>query len=107
MSLPQSRVLIVDDSRVLCLSVEGLLGSEQDIVCRSVMKAKDSMEAAIAFGPTVILQDLIMPDVEDLEMISLFKTTRELVKYRWSCFPLTMTRRLSQIPSPLVPTITL
>ncbi|MFM7319530.1 MAG: PP2C family protein-serine/threonine phosphatase [bacterium] len=73
MSLPQSRVLIVDDSRVLCLSVEGLLGSEQDIVCRSVMKAKDSMEAAIAFGPTVILQDLIMPDVEDLEMISLFK----------------------------------
>ncbi len=73
MSEPQCRVLIVDDSRVLCLSVEGLLGSEPDIICRSVMKAKDAMEAAIGFGPTVILQDLIMPDVEDLDMVRLFK----------------------------------
>jgi len=81
MSEPQCRVLIVDDSRVLCLSVEGLLGSEPDIICRSVMKAKDAMEAAIAFGPTVILQDLIMPDVEDLDMVRLFKNdprTREI-----------------------------
>jgi sigma-B regulation protein RsbU (phosphoserine phosphatase) len=77
----QCRVLIVDDSRVLCLSVEGLLGNEPGIVCRSCMKAKDAMEAAIAFGPTVILQDLIMPDVEDLEMVKLFKNdprTREI-----------------------------
>lgn len=81
MSEPLCRVLIVDDSRVLCLSVEGLLGSEPDIICRSVMKAKDAMEAAIGFGPTVILQDLIMPDVEDLDMVRLFKNdprTREI-----------------------------
>lgn len=73
MSEKVSRVLLVDDSRVLCLTVETILQSEKDIVFRSCQKAADAMQSALAFKPTVILQDLMMPDVEGFEMIRLFK----------------------------------
>ncbi|MFM1800754.1 MAG: hypothetical protein RJA81_106 [Planctomycetota bacterium] len=69
-----SRVLLVDDSRVLCLSVESLFKNETDIVFRSCLKAGEAMEAALSFEPTVILQDLVMPDVEGMEMIQMFKS---------------------------------
>lgn len=69
-----SRVLLVDDSRVLCLSVESLFKNETDIVFRSCLKAGEAMEAALSFEPTVILQDLVMPNVEGMEMIRMFKS---------------------------------
>lgn len=70
----QSRVLVVDDSRSLCMMVEAMLQGHADIVARTCTKAGEAMAAAIAFQPTVILQDLVMPDVEGLEMVRLFKT---------------------------------
>lgn len=68
-----SRVLVIDDSRVLCLSVESIFKNEPDIICRTCLKACEAFEAALSFKPTVILQDLVMPDVEGLEMIQMFK----------------------------------
>jgi len=81
MANPEIRVLIVDDSRSLCMMVQSMLGEDPTIHSRICMKAPEAMAAALAFEPTVILQDLVMPDVEGLEMVRMFKDdprTREI-----------------------------
>ncbi|MEI7922917.1 MAG: fused response regulator/phosphatase [Planctomycetota bacterium] len=67
------RVLVVDDSRVLCLTVNAMLKAE-DIIVNSCGIASEAMGMALTFKPTVILQDLVMPDVEGLDMVRMFKT---------------------------------
>ena len=67
------RVLVVDDSRVLCLMVEAMIKPESDIKFAFCTSAREAMSKALSFKPTVILQDLVMPDVEGLEMVRMFK----------------------------------
>ena len=69
----ECRVLVVDDSRVLCLMVEAMFQKESDITVAFCTVASEAMSKALSFKPTVILQDLVMPDVEGLEMVRLFK----------------------------------
>jgi len=69
----ECRVLVVDDSRVLCLMVEAMFQKESDITVAFCMIASEAMSKALSFKPTVILQDLVMPEVEGLEMVRLFK----------------------------------
>ena len=64
---------MVDDSRVLCLTVNAMLKAEH-IIVNSCGIASEAMGMALTFKPTVILQDLVMPDVEGLDMVRMFKT---------------------------------
>jgi len=66
-------VLLVDDQRFVAIVVERLFASEPDIQLHYCQKAADALALANAINPTVILQDLVLPDVDGLTMVRLFR----------------------------------
>ncbi|MGC8641277.1 MAG: SpoIIE family protein phosphatase [Isosphaeraceae bacterium] len=73
-------VLLIDDQPMIGEAVRRMLAGEPDIhfnYCRDVTKALDE---AARIRPTVILQDLVMPDIDGLTMVKNFRAnegTRE------------------------------
>src|SRR5262245_31859770 len=66
-------VLLIDDQAIVGESVRRLLADEKDIqfhFCRDPSKA---LETANAVQPTVILQDLVMPDIDGLMLVKFFR----------------------------------
>jgi len=73
MTAPIHRVLLIDDQAMIGEAVRRLLAAQTDVAydfCRDWTQAVDT---ATAFQPTVILQDLIMPGIDGLEMVGHFR----------------------------------
>ncbi len=66
-------VLLVDDQRLVGAALERLLTSEQDIELHCCYNAVDAIARANEIGPTVILQDLVLPDIDGLTMVRMFR----------------------------------
>jgi sigma-B regulation protein RsbU (phosphoserine phosphatase) len=67
------RVLLVDDQPLIGEAVRRLVAGEPDIeyhYCRDPLQAQDK---ALELRPTVILQDLVMPGIDGLELIRRFR----------------------------------
>ena len=69
------KVMLIDDQPIIGEAVRRMLAPEKDIVFCYVNDPKNAVEAAIAFTPTVILQDLVMPDVDGLTLAKTFRQT--------------------------------
>jgi phosphoserine phosphatase RsbU/P len=73
---PASRgitVLLIDDQPIIGEAVRRMLVGEEGITfhfCRDAIKA---VEVAIQVEPTVILQDLVMPDIDGLDLVRRFR----------------------------------
>jgi len=68
------RVLLVDDQRMVGEAVRRMLmGHTPEIEFRFCSDAAAAIAMANEFGPTLILQDLIMPGVEGLDMVRAFR----------------------------------
>ena len=70
------KVLLVDDQRIVGESVRRMLVNNPDIPGLEYRFCSDPAQAiaeAESFAPTVILQDLIMPGVDGLEMVRAFR----------------------------------
>jgi len=70
---PRHRVLLVDDQPLVGKVVKRCLESAADILLEFRRNGGSALEAAASFRPTVILQDLVMPDVDGLEMVRRFR----------------------------------
>lgn len=74
-------VLLIDDQEIVGHAVRQMLASEADIqlhFCREPLKA---LAMANEIKPTVILQDLVMPDIDGLTLLKYFRAnpaTREI-----------------------------
>lgn len=74
-------VLLIDDQPIVGHAVKEMLRGEADIqfhFCHEPLKA---VEAAKQLAPTVILQDLVMPDIDGLTLLKFFRAnaaTREV-----------------------------
>ncbi|OGV48985.1 MAG: response regulator [Lentisphaerae bacterium GWF2_44_16] len=67
------RVLLVDDQRIIGEAIRRMLVSEKDIdfhFCQDPLKAIDT---ALEISPTVILQDLVMPNIDGMELVREFR----------------------------------
>ena len=74
-------VLLVDDQPIIGEAVRRMLAGEDDIVFHFCKDASHALEAALRISPTVILQDLVMPDIDGLTLVKTFRenaTTREI-----------------------------
>lgn len=74
-------VLLVDDQPLIGEAVRRMLLGEPDIDFRYCRDPKKALETALEARPTVILQDLVMPDIEGLDLVKLFRAdgrTREI-----------------------------
>jgi len=71
-------VLLVDDQRIIGEAVRRMVAAEEGIEFHFCDDAKAALEAAEALGPTVILQDLVMPDVDGLDLVREFRANERL-----------------------------
>ena len=73
-------VLLVDDQPIIGEAVRRMLAGEPDISFHYCKDANKALERAVEVRPTVILQDLVMPDIDGLTLVRLFReaeATRE------------------------------
>jgi adenylate cyclase len=71
---PVHRVLLVDDQAMIGEAVRRLLADESDIAFEFCRDADSALAASATFIPTVILQDLVMPGLDGLDMVRRFRT---------------------------------
>jgi len=67
------KVLLVDDQRIVGESIRRMLLDIQGLEYRFCADPTIALAEAGAFEPTVILQDLIMPGVDGIEMVRAFR----------------------------------
>ncbi len=66
-------VLLVDDQAFVGAAVGRLLATEHDIGLHCCRNALDAIAVANQLNPTIILQDLVMPDIDGLTLVRLFR----------------------------------
>jgi sigma-B regulation protein RsbU (phosphoserine phosphatase) len=74
-------VLLIDDQAIVAETVRRMLAPETDIVFHYCQDPAKAIETANKVQPTVILQDLLMPDIDGLMLVKFFranKATREI-----------------------------
>ena len=67
------KVLLVDDQRIIGEAVRRMLRTQTDIEFHFCQNSDDALSIAETIKPTIILQDLIMPDIDGLEMVRRFR----------------------------------
>lgn len=72
------KVFLIDDQRIVVESVRKMLEAEDDIEFHFCMDPTQAIKQAMEVNPTVILQDLIMPDVDGLTLVKFFRAKEEL-----------------------------
>ena len=68
-----SMVLLVDDQAIVAQAVKRLLDGLTDIDLHYCSDAMEAVKVAVHIKPNVILQDLIMPGINGLELVRLFR----------------------------------
>ena len=74
---PRHRVLVVDDMLLVGRAVQEMLADTPDVAVHYRRTAAEALEAAVSLRPTVILQDLVMPDVSGAEMVGRYRALPE------------------------------
>ena len=103
-SVDGHRVLLVDDQPMIGEAVRRLLADQADITFAFCKDAAKALSTAEEFQPTVILQDLVMPDIDGLDLVSQFRShpgTEKIpghyaIRKRGSCYESPVTRSGSQ-----------
>lgn len=66
-------VLIVDDQAIIIEAIRRMLADEHDIVIHSCTDPTMAIQIANKCLPTVILQDLVMPEIDGLTLVKYFR----------------------------------
>src|SRR6266550_5269314 len=70
-------VLLVDDQAFVGAAVGLLLESESDIELHCCLHALNAIALANQIAPTLVLQDLVMPEIDGLTLVHSFRTNPE------------------------------
>jgi len=108
------RVLLVDDQPMIGEAVRRMLMSETDVDFAYCSDPTKAMELAAEFRPTVILQDLVMPEIDGLTMLRFYRanpltreipiivlSTKEEPKVKAEAFTLGANDYLVKLPDPI------
>ena len=71
-------VLLVDDQPIVGETVRRMLAPEKDIVFHYCQDPTAAIKVAAEVGPTVILQDLVMPEIDGLTLVKFFRAHSKL-----------------------------
>ena len=78
---PKIHLLLIDDQPLVAAAVKRLLADEKDIQLHYCSDASDVLSQAETIRPSVILQDLVMPNIDGLDLVRRFREnalTREV-----------------------------
>lgn len=67
------RVLLVDDQQIIAEAVKHMLEDQQDIEFHYCSDPSQALSLAAQVKPTIILQDLVMPEFDGLTLVKYFK----------------------------------
>jgi len=70
-------VLLVDDQEFIGKIVGRMLEPEKDIDFHYFKSARDALKTVGRISPTVILQDLVMPEIDGLHMVYYFRAKKD------------------------------
>ncbi len=70
----RTRVMLVDDQAIVAEALRRMLADEADIDYHYCGDPTQAISEAISFAPTVILQDLVMPDIDGLMLLKFFRS---------------------------------
>jgi len=73
-------VLLVDDQAMIAEAVRRLLANEDDLNFHHCQDPAKAIKMAAEIKPTVILQDLVMPDIDGLMMVRYFRVNKATAK---------------------------
>ena len=107
-------VLLIDDQPFVGEAVRRMLAPSADIDFHFCADPKEALQRAAAVAPTVILQDLVMPDVDGLTLLRSFRadpatrdvpmivlSTKEEPKVKAEAFALGAHDYLVKLPDPI------
>lgn len=66
-------VLLIDDQPIIGETIRRMLEPESDIILHYCNDPTQALKAAEDYQPTVILQDLVMPDIDGLLLVKFFR----------------------------------
>jgi len=66
-------VLLVDDQAIIAEAIRRALAHEPDVQFHYCGRAQDALATALAVKPTVILQDLVLPDIDGLTLTRAYR----------------------------------
>jgi two-component system, chemotaxis family, response regulator WspR len=69
----QVRVLLVDDQLIIAEALRRILSEGPGITFDWASSAADALAVALRFQPTVILQDLVMPQIDGIQAVQRFR----------------------------------
>ena len=108
------RVLVVDDQPIIIESIRRLLASEPDIEVHACSDPTLALATAAELEPSLILQDLVMPDVDGLMLVKFFRahpktkdipiivlSSKEDAKVKASAFGVGANDYLVKLPDPV------
>jgi signal transduction histidine kinase/HPt (histidine-containing phosphotransfer) domain-containing protein len=67
-------VLLVDDQAMVCEAVRRALANQPDIDFHYCADAREALTVANQIRPTVILQDLVLPDMDGLNLLTQYRS---------------------------------
>lgn len=70
-------VLLVDDQMIVEKMVRHMLADEKDIELHYCSDPTVAIKTALAINPTIILQDLVMPEVDGLTLVRFFRANEK------------------------------
>jgi sigma-B regulation protein RsbU (phosphoserine phosphatase) len=76
----KTRVLIVDDQALIAEAVRRMLLPHPDIELIACLKGSEALAKVAEVKPDVILQDLVMPDADGLELVSAYRRDPALAR---------------------------
>jgi sigma-B regulation protein RsbU (phosphoserine phosphatase) len=69
----QVTVLLIDDQPLIGQAVKRMLAEEPDLTFHYCKEPDQALKTALEVRPTVILQDLVLPDVDGLDLVKLYR----------------------------------
>lgn len=72
---PRIRVMLVDDQNIVAEALRRMLSDEPGIDYLYVSDPAKAISEAAQFKPTVILQDLVMPDIDGLMLLKFYRSS--------------------------------
>lgn len=66
-------VLLIDDQKIVAVAIKKMLSDQHDISFFYCSDSKEALRMIEEVKPTVILQDLVMPDVDGLTLVKIYR----------------------------------
>ena len=85
-------VFLVDDQAMIGEAVRRALASEKDIAFHYCGKGSEAVAMAERIQPTVILQDLVLPEIDGLTLVARYRASAAPATSRSWCCPRRKTR---------------